>query len=103
LKRIHGIILAISFTILLIGCAKPPLTPNGSSIKLISKNNISKKCTVVDIVSGRRNTEQGGASGAIIDVRNKAALLGANTVSVISSSANVYGVVTITAEALNCQ
>ena len=101
------IVLTIGVSILglfITGCAHTPkLTEKGRAVEIVSKNSIKENCQVLDVISARKNSEQGAASGAITEIRNNAAIIGANTVSVISSSSNEYGVVTVTAEVLICK
>jgi hypothetical protein len=90
--------------IILAACAaKPSLTPAGERVVVVSNLYKPQGCEVLDVVSSRRNYDQGTASGATIDIRNEAAAKGANAIYIISTSANVYGVVTVTAEALKCR
>lgn len=85
------------------GCAKPTLLSGATKVQVLSISDTANNCKVVDVISGRRNQEQGAASGALIDIKNEAYNLGANKIRVISSDANPYGVVTVTAEALQCE
>ena len=87
----------------LVACAGTPvLSKSGQGVRIVSNLDKPERCEVVDVLSSRRNQEQGAASGATVDIRNQAATKGANAIRVISASANEYGVVTVSAEALRC-
>jgi len=96
----RGILLLVAW-FFLGGCA-PVLTNDGQQVRIISRLNQPKNCEVLAVLSSRRNEQQMGAAGATMDIRNEAAGIGANSIFIISSTANEFGVVTITAEALRC-
>ncbi len=91
----------LAFT--LAGCATA-LTPQGSSVRLVD-NQANYQCVFVASVAGSNsmgNSTAHDAEGAMNQVRNKAANLGANAVRVINVSTTVE-VTTVVGEALDCE
>jgi uncharacterized protein YbjQ (UPF0145 family) len=82
------------------GCATQ-LTPEGSSVRLVSD---TAKCKFIGTVTGSNSmgssTAQ-DADGAMNQLRNKAAAMGANAVKIINIDSNSE-VTTAVAEALDC-
>lgn len=82
------------------GCATQ-LTPEGSSVRLVSDN---AECDFVGTVSGSNSVGSStahDADGAMNELRNKAAAMGANAVKIVNVDSN-SNVTTAVAEALNC-
>ena len=82
------------------GCATQ-LTPAGSSVRLVSDN---AECVFLGTVSGSNmmgiSTAQ-DADGAMNELRNKAVVMGANSVKIINID-STNEVTTAVAEALDC-
>lgn len=90
-------------TVILSGCATA-LTPQGASVRLVD-NQSDHKCVFVATVTGSNsmgNSTAHDAEGALNQVRNKAAKLGANAVRIINVSTTIE-VTTVVGEALNCE
>ena len=82
------------------GCAVQ-LTPEGSSVRLVSDN---AECDFIGTVSGSNSmgsTTAHDADGAMNDLRNKAAVMGANAVKIINIDSDMDAT-TAVAEALDC-
>lgn len=96
-------VIIITFVgLLLAGCAAS-LTTGGSQIRLVDKQS-DYKCKFVGTVAGSNsmgNTTAHDAEGAMNELRNKAAKLGANSVRVINIDSSVL-VTTVVGEALIC-
>ena len=86
-----------------VGCATP-LTTEGSKIRLIQHQS-DHDCTFVDTVTGVNAMGMDSAhdaEGALNQLRNKAALKGANAVRIISITTTPKNTTTV-GEALNCK
>ncbi|MBT8124701.1 MAG: DUF4156 domain-containing protein [Gammaproteobacteria bacterium] len=85
------------------GCATP-LTEQGSRVRLVQSQS-DFNCNFVGTVTGSNsmgNSTAHDAEGAMNQLRNKAANLGANAVRVINVS-TTEAVTTTVGEALSCQ
>lgn len=88
---------------ILTGCATA-LTQEGASVRLVDDHS-DYQCVFVASVTGSNsmgNTTAHDAEGAMNQVRNKAADLGANAVRVVNVSSTIE-VTTVVGEALNCE
>ncbi len=86
--------------ILLLGCATQ-LTTEGTSVRVVGDQ---VECVFVGTVSGSNsmgNSTADDAEGAMNDLRNKAAEMGANAVRIINVDSDMYST-TAVAEALRC-
>jgi uncharacterized protein YbjQ (UPF0145 family) len=93
----------IFIVILLSGCATA-LTEQGAKVRLVQTQS-EHNCSFVATVTGSNsmgNSTAHDAEGAMNQLRNKAANLGANAVRVINVS-TTEAVTTTVGEALNCQ
>lgn len=100
---ISKLIVLLSTVVLIAGCATA-LTEPGSKVRLVQDQS-DHDCTFVASVTGSNsmgNTTAHDAEGAMNQLRNKAAELGANAVRVISVS-TTQQVTTTVGEALSCQ
>ena len=96
-------LVSIFFLLLLTGCATA-LTESGSSVRLVQMQS-DHNCEFVATVTGSNsmgNSTAHDAEGAMNQLRNKAANMGANAVRVISVSTTAETTTTV-GEALNCQ
>jgi uncharacterized protein YbjQ (UPF0145 family) len=99
MKTVLTIILIISIQ----GCAAR-LTSEGMRVRLV-ESQVAHNCVFVGTVTGSNsmgNTTAQDADGALNELRNKAARLGANAVRVISISSSAI-VTTTVGEALICE
>ncbi len=90
-------------TFILFGCATA-LTESGTKVRLVQMQS-DFDCSFVGTVTGSNsmgNTTAHDAEGAMNQLRNKAANIGANAVRVLSVSFS-EAVTTTVGEALNCQ
>lgn len=88
---------------LLSGCAAT-LTQQGAQVRLIDRQS-DYKCKFVGTVTGSNsmgNTTAHDAEGAMNELRNKAAAIGANAVRVMNIDSSAL-VTTAVGEALNCE
>jgi uncharacterized protein YbjQ (UPF0145 family) len=93
-------LLVLMSIFLVLGCATQ-LTPEGSSVRLVSDN---AECDFVGTVSGSNSMGSStahDADGAMNDLRNKAAVMGANAVKIINVDSDSEAT-TAVAEALDC-
>jgi len=91
------------FFVFLSGCVVQP-TSEGKAVRVVDKKT-EYKCTFVDMVTGSGSagwTPAHDAEGAMADVRNKAAKVGANAIRVLNIDSNMATTVVV-AEALNCE
>lgn len=86
----------------LVGCAAS-LTTEGALVRLVDKQS-DYKCTFIGTVTGSNsmgNTTAHDAEGAMNELRNKAAMLGANSVRIINIDSSALAT-TAVGEALTC-
>lgn len=96
-----------SFLIVLLvvtaGCATA-ITPQGAAVALVDRQ-ADHKCSFVGTVTGSNafgSDAAHDAEGALNEVRNKAAQMGANAVRIIHVNTNAEGT-TVVGESLKCQ
>ncbi|MEH6557642.1 MAG: DUF4156 domain-containing protein [Oceanicoccus sp.] len=97
------LIFTLSIIVFISGCATT-LTESGTKVRLVQDQS-DHDCTFVATVTGSNsmgNSTAHDAEGAMNQLRNKAADLGANAVRVISVS-TTEAVTTTVGEALNCK
>lgn len=90
--------------ILLISGCVTAISQDGMKVRLIDKQS-DYKCKFVAVVTASNsmgNNEGHDAEGAMNEVRNKAAMVGANSVRIVEIDTSVFAT-TVVGEALNCE
>jgi uncharacterized protein YbjQ (UPF0145 family) len=89
---------------LTLGACATALTPRGNSVRIVDRQ-ADHQCTFVGTVTGSNmmgNTMADDAQGALNEMRNKAAQMGANAIRVLNVDSRMAGTAA-SAEALNCK
>ena len=94
-------ILIFAFLPLLIGCETIPLSPEAKLVRTISPV-VAEKCEHLGLVDAFAIHLAGGVQAAQLNIRNKAAKLGGNSILIISESIDKHQHATIMAEVYKC-
>lgn len=90
--------------VLMLGACATALTPRGNNVRVVDSQS-THNCTFVGTVTGSNtmgNTMADDAEGALNEMRNKAAEMGANAIRVLNVNSRMAGTAA-SAEALTCR